>query len=309
MLNQNDHKASSKTDHIHNTKLKCARAPLVVWSNRKKKLESHFKVVMELDQCSPFNWGFCYEEEGMEELRYGLLHTTLELETTILSAKEEITKREEELLHLKDLLCKAIRERNEAQSECQKLMFDNLILNQQLQKRQSHHDHAQHLKQPQEEVVFASLNEEDPKGSKSNQHYGTSDTTDENILIASPDIESAVLQPPLLSSPLPPAVMKLVEGKPLPEKGKLLQAVREAGPLLQTLLLAGPLPQWQHPPPRLDTIDIPPVAISPPPSRLLQHQESCISVNDCFGKKRSLSLCDGPDFCSNTTKYQKVVLD
>lgn len=43
MLNQNDHKSSSKTDHIHNTKLKCARAPLVVWSNRKKKLRELMK--------------------------------------------------------------------------------------------------------------------------------------------------------------------------------------------------------------------------------------------------------------------------
>ncbi|KAK9289351.1 hypothetical protein L1049_007506 [Liquidambar formosana] len=41
----------------------------------------------------------------------------------------------------------------------------------------------------------------------------------------------------------------LVKGKPLPKKGRLLQAVMEAGPLLQTLLVAGQLPQWQNPPP------------------------------------------------------------
>ncbi|KAF7833136.1 formin-like protein 2 [Senna tora] len=31
----------------------------------------------------------------------------------------------------------------------------------------------------------------------------------------------------------------------------------KAGPLLQTLLLAGPLPQWRHPPPPLDSFEIP----------------------------------------------------
>lgn len=40
---------------------------------------------------------------------------------------------------------------------------------------------------------------------------------------------------------------KLVCGKPLPQKGRLLQSVTEAGPLLQTLLVA-PAPQWQNPP-------------------------------------------------------------
>lgn len=41
---------------------------------------------------------------------------------------------------------------------------------------------------------------------------------------------------------------KLVCGKSLPQKGKLLQTVTETGPLLHTLLVA-PVPQWQNPPP------------------------------------------------------------
>lgn len=40
---------------------------------------------------------------------------------------------------------------------------------------------------------------------------------------------------------------KLACGKPLPQKGRLLQTVTEARPLLQALLLA-PIPQWQNPP-------------------------------------------------------------
>lgn len=52
----------------------------------------------------------------------------------------------------------------------------------------------------------------------------------------------------------------LAKGRPLPRKGKLLQAVIEAGPLLQTLLVSGSLPQWRNPPGSL-THQIPPVNI------------------------------------------------
>nr|XP_051228646.1 uncharacterized protein LOC127346142 isoform X8 [Lolium perenne] len=41
----------------------------------------------------------------------------------------------------------------------------------------------------------------------------------------------------------------LAAKRPLPHKGRLLQAVMEAGPLLQSLLVAGPLPRWRNPPP------------------------------------------------------------
>lgn len=63
--------------------------------------------------------------------------------------------------------------------------------------------------------------------------------------------------------PEPPESDPQVMLSSLPEKGKLLQAVMQAGPLLQTLLLAGPLPQWRHPPPILNSTDIPKVSMSP----------------------------------------------
>ncbi|KAL2344989.1 hypothetical protein Fmac_006274 [Flemingia macrophylla] len=44
------------------------------------------------------------------------------------------------------------------------------------------------------------------------------------------------------------AIDKLVCGKRLPQKGRLLQTVTEAGPLLHTLLVA-PVPMWRNPPP------------------------------------------------------------
>ena len=49
---------------------------------------------------------------------------------------------------------------------------------------------------------------------------------------------------------------------PLPEKGKLLQAIMDAGPLLQTLIVAGMLPEWSRPPP-LRVLDIVKAPLSP----------------------------------------------
>ena len=226
----------------------------------------------------------------MEELRHSLLYTTFELETTLLAAKEEITKREYELIHVKDLLSRTIKERDEAQSRCKNLILEKLMLQEQLQQKQQQQQlqlqqqrqqQQQQLQQQQQQQQTASNNEDDSKGTDSSKHFASSDS-DENI-ISSPGTDP-ILQPPL-PQPLPTqATLKLVPKRPLPEKGKLLQAVIEAGPLLKNLLLAGPLPQWQHPPPQLNSIEIPPVAISSPTPRLLQ-QDSCINFNGGFNSK------------------------
>lgn len=66
------------------------------------------------------------------------------------------------------------------------------------------------------------------------------------------------------SDPASVAFQSLVEGKALPEKGKLVQSVMEAGPLLQNLLDAGPLPTWRHPPPSEPTNVVPPRGFADP---------------------------------------------
>jgi hypothetical protein len=186
----------------------------------------------------------------LEDLKHSLLYTTLELEATIVSAKEEITKKECELIQANDLLSKVIKERDEARAKCQKLMLEK-----------------------QEFQI------ENKSGSE-NEHSApnTSSDCEENSSTTLPTQFQAVLE--------------LAEKKPLPEKGKFLKAVVEAGPLLQTLLLAGPLPQWQHPPPQLKSIEIPPVSISSPNSSSLS-------------KKRDFLLSSGSD-CS-VSKCRKVV--
>ncbi|ESQ51288.1 hypothetical protein EUTSA_v10017900mg [Eutrema salsugineum] len=85
----------------------------------------------------------------------------------------------------------------------------------------------------------------------------------------------------------------------LPEKGKLLKAVLKAGPLLQTLLLAGQLPQWRHPPPQLESFEIPPVII---PEATPLSQSSC---GNNLNRKRV--HCDESN-SKREAKYQRLLL-
>ncbi|KAJ6690506.1 hypothetical protein OIU85_006736 [Salix viminalis] len=256
------------------------------------------------DHYSPLNCSRFYQDEGIDELRHYLLYTT-ELETAIVSAKEEITRREFEIFHLKDLISRAIKERNEAQIQCQELVLDKLALQQELlQKQQDNQQQKefQHLKQESASLTRTCSSEDESKASDSINHSSSPDSSKVNVpsQITDPKPQET------LQSSLPEVILKLAADKVLPEKGKLLKAVKEAGPLLQTLLLAGPLPQWQHPPPQLDSIEIPPVTISSPTARLI-HQDSFNSFNSCLSRKRELELCEGPDSSSPARKFQKVV--
>lgn len=222
-----------------------------------------------MEQCSPFGWFYYNEEEGMVgEMRQYILQSRMELEATVIAAQEEIMKKEEELIHMKDLLIITIKERDEAQSNFQKLMLEKLQLQQQLQQQQ------QRLRQPQQQQETQQQRQQKVAAAVSLSNTNTtincfsssSSECEESSIISSPQggANSPTLQQPTQLPALPPQIAaKLASNcRPLPEKGKLLKAVMEAGPLLQTLLLAGPLPQWQHPPPRLDTIEIPPVTIT-----------------------------------------------
>jgi len=229
-------------------------------------------------------------------LKHSLLYTTLELEATIASAKEEITRRECDLIHVNELLSRVTKERDEARAKCQKLMLEKLELQQELQQKQQLEQH-QHQHQNQQQLGqthqrdTTSQSEEEQQEGFSEKH---------SMPAASSDCEESSMPSSGGSSTPHPTplqvVLELAEKKPLPEKGKLLKAVVEAGPLLQTLLLAGPLPQWQHPPPQLNSIEIPPVAISP--------QDSSKTTFP-FNKKRDLVLPAATD-CP-VSKSRKVI--
>lgn len=247
------------------------------------------------------------------------MYTTLELENTVISAHEELARKDEEILQLKDLLTRVMKERDEAQGKCQRIGMEKILLQQQLLQQQQLQ--FQFKKQNQTNVVIESAPiSSGTTISHDNQEHdqilkGVVDSNHNNICVLSNSDcdENNVVSPPLLVQDL---MENVVIKKPLPEKGKFLQAVMEAGPLLQTLLLAGPLPQWQHPPPQLNSIDIPPVTITSPTPRLL-HQDSGLSsstgaspgARTCFGQKRDFvaagfNTVEGID---TTSKYQKVV--
>ncbi|KAH9601928.1 hypothetical protein KSS87_003769 [Heliosperma pusillum] len=212
-----------------------------------------------MEQCTPFGWFYCNEDEGMmmSDMRHYIVQSRMELEATIYAAQEEIMRKEEELLHMKDLLMSTINERDEAQSKLHNVMLDKLLLQQQLEQQKQ--------KQPQIQQKLTNC-----------LSSSSSESEDSSIITSSPRpaTNGLVLQPPPQELPtLPPQIVEKLatSSRPLPEKGKLLKAVMEAGPLLQTLLLAGPLPQWQHPPPQLDSIEIPPITINSPRKRGLDN--------------------------------------
>ncbi|CAH1443809.1 unnamed protein product [Lactuca virosa] len=266
------------------------------------------------DECSPFNWDCYYQEEaqGIQELKHTLLYT-LELETTIACAHEEIARKGDEVLHFKCLLSKTIKERDEAELKCQGLVLENLILQQKIQEFEAN--------------ATTSLVRTTPTSYQEDDHnlgVDSSSGSDENF-VGAQGMERISLPP----QQTPPEIVdNVVLKKGLPENGKFLQAVVEAGPLLQTLLLAGPLPQWQHPPPQLNSIEIPPVTIpstSTTTPRMLLHQDSCVSIiigggnnNNGGGcmimtRKRGFEQsCEAHDYdydstLTTNTKNQKVV--
>ena len=249
--------------------------------------------------------------QSVEELKQTLLYTTLELEQTRAAVQEELKKRDDQLLNLKDLLNKTIRERDDAQEKCHRLLLEKLLLQQQQQQQQT------------APLSGISSIEDDPRrGIDSNNGHSSSDC--EESIVSSPVIDHLPQPhwPPPQAAPLSvtQSMIELTPDKPLPEKGKLLQAVMKAGPLLQTLLLAGPLPQWRHPPPPLESFEIPPVTIpSPPPpppqAPQLLHQDPFVNTNgssnattnNCGTLSRKRPFCDGSE-SPTETKYQRVVL-
>ncbi|CAA0840178.1 Protein of unknown function (DUF1635 [Striga hermonthica] len=243
---------------------------------------------MDNQRSLQLNWttaNYFPQEKSMEELRQSLI-LTMELEDTRLKAQQELKLRDEQIAQLKELLSRALKERDQAQEKCHKAILEKLMLQQQI-----------HHSAPNSGVSSV---EDDPR------HAFSSSDCDESI-VSSPRGPAAASA----AADLPVAP----EG-PLPEKGRLLQAVMKAGPLLQTLLLAGPLPQWRHPPPPLEAYQIPPPPVVVPAAG---SQDPMISFNNCgrmlsggsnnYNRKRGFS--EGSETSSMAAmglKYQRVVL-
>ncbi|WVZ03827.1 hypothetical protein V8G54_024633 [Vigna mungo] len=256
------------------------------------------------NQRSPLlSWAYYCHGKSVEELKQSLMCTTLELEQTRASVQEELRKKDDQLLTLKELLHKVMRERDEAQEKWQRLVVEKMVFQQ--QKRQ------QQQQQTAPASGISSIEDEPRRGIDSNNGLSSSDC--EESIVSSPIMEHLGGG----QAQLPESMIELISpDKPLPEKGKLLQAVMKAGPLLQTLLLAGPLPQWRHPPPALESFEIPPVTIPSPQAQAqaqaqtqaqaqFLHQDSFTS--NCGRVSRKRVFCEGSD-SPTQTKFQRIVL-
>ncbi|KAL6552797.1 hypothetical protein OROHE_008161 [Orobanche hederae] len=246
-------------------------------------------------------WAYYYQEEGVEDMKQSLLYSTLELEAALISAHDEISRKDDEILQLKGLLTKIIKEKDESQAKCQQLVLEKQMLFRQVQVL------AHSSKQQLDTCPISSGTTSNDDGP--NLDMSPSDCDDSTVIAPSP--HGCKDTPPLTQSsppPTPPSISDMTDRvmlkKPLPEHGKFLQAVMEAGPLLQTLLLSGPLPRWQHPPPQLNSMDIPPVTIGSPN---ILSQDSCLSSGGFTTNKRATVYRDiGYDF-SPSSKYHKLV--
>ncbi|CAI0398003.1 unnamed protein product [Linum tenue] len=250
---------------------------------------------MDSHRNSLLTWAYFCHGKSMEELKHSLLYTTLELEQTRIAAQEELKKRDDQLIQLKEFLGKAIRERDDAQEKYQRVLLENLLLH-------------QHQNTPP--LSGISCIEDEPRRGIDSNNNGFSSSDCEESIVSSPVLDPIPPPPPRAEEA--GEVLLPEPEKPLPEKGKLLQAVMKAGPLLQTLLLAGPLPQWRHPPPAMESFEIPPVTIpSPPapfPATTPPQDYSLLGIGNGFCSRKRV-VPDG-GFCESPTetKFHRVVL-
>ncbi|EXB67887.1 hypothetical protein L484_008904 [Morus notabilis] len=184
---------------------------------------------------------------------------------------QERAKSHETVKHLLSLLRSAWQERDEAQKERDEARNDlQALLNKILALKPMTSDHHDVMipKLPDFTNFYSPTLVEE-----SDNISGTCYNLINNTNIAAEDHNQRACS----SSAAAPMDRLVVEGKALPEKGRLLQAVLEAGPLLQTLLLA-PIPQWKNPPPLPLPLPLPDNSFQISPSSLLDAAVSSPAV-------------------------------
>ncbi|PON52554.1 hypothetical protein TorRG33x02_308160 [Trema orientale] len=217
-----------------------------------------------------------------------------------MEAKQQMTKSEEYMKNLLDLLKTAVKERDEARYQLQKMQ---IMLSSQAE---LHNMFPQ--AQPESPLLLpaakanSSITESNSLSETYNPQSHNSSPVDSffDAAVSSPEFsninmaDSSNIGFGIGSVPVPPKIdpasvilENLSKGKTLPQKGKLMQAVMDAGPLLQNLLLAGPLPRWRNPPP-LQPFKIPPVSIKGTESAAGFHQKPVES--SCYPQKALNSL-------------------
>ena len=188
-------------------------------------------------------------------MKHTLLCKSHELETARMEAEEEISKDKLSIQQLLQLLEIAFRERDEARDQLQRLQnkFQPTI------QAETSPTFLQVLPESPIPTKFTETNtmqiESDSNFKACNYNSNYSNSTPVNHHLVGSGFYSDFSSYPSMVDRASVVIDSLVKGKPLPQKGKLLQTVLEAGPLLQTLLIP-PLPQWRNPPPLHDSREV-----------------------------------------------------
>ncbi|KAG2405994.1 uncharacterized protein HKW66_Vig0052490 [Vigna angularis] len=201
------------------------------------------------------------ENQSIEDVKHRLLCTKLELVAAKMEANAKIKKYEETVKHLYKLLKKVCQERDEARDQLQLLIRNvqaptpvettSTIIPQVdqscLQNKTKPSMNSTKVSYSSSKVLSDHSCDLSLSNLQSNEkHFSTSLMSQTRIvetsnLTLSNNIETDMVESDSL------AIDKLVCGKPLPQKGRLLQSVTEAGPLLHTLQV-DPVPHWKNPP-------------------------------------------------------------
>ncbi|CAK9275313.1 unnamed protein product [Sphagnum jensenii] len=217
-------------------------------------------------------------QQGLEEMRHLLMRATLELDSARAVAEAEAEAHEVQVRHLQELLAATQRERDEAREQLLGLQ-GHLSRSSSMSGR--HGSVARTDSLPNSGLSSGMFQSVAGEAEQEQQHQQQLDMEKlQQHLELLPDEHLAHLDDtmdtvsPVVSSlqgipthvlPEPPGADLHAMLSTLPEKGKLMQAVMDAGPLLQTLMMASSpsLPQWRHPPPALETLDLPCLSVMP----------------------------------------------
>lgn len=167
----------------------------------------------------------CYQRhmESAEEMKQKLAAATAELQL----ATEGVRLKDQNIAALMELIRRTAQERDPLQEQHHLLLADELA------------------------AATSSSSDSDPApGDVPSTLFKLPSSAEATAVVDRP---SALFEPSTVENTSAAAAAGQLEllaaRRPLPHKGRLLQAVMEAGPLLQNLLVAGPLPRWRNPPP------------------------------------------------------------
>ncbi|KAB2630721.1 pentatricopeptide repeat-containing protein [Pyrus ussuriensis x Pyrus communis] len=222
----------------------------------------------------------CSSVMSVDELKHKLLCKIYELDTVKMMAKEEVSKNEEIMKQLFQLWQITCQERDEARTQLQKLV-NKLVPS-------SIPDDQTSILSPQLNIENPILQKtlDPPMLKESDSNFVPSQSYNFHAFGSYPtnsNLGSSISFPGLQPNPNFPdsnnlgftknvvplgskidlgsvLIDNIARVRPLPKKGRLMQAVMETGPLLQTLLVA-PLPKWRNPPP-LPSFKNPPALVN-----------------------------------------------